>query len=207
MTFSIENAFFQSNPLSGCRKTRPGIEGFKQTKNGNFKRKWFFLRGGLSGPLRLRVQSRSRMRLRIAASIAFLFRACFQGVSDTIAPLSRSCPFLRPCYTRQGPAEIVQKYLLWWFSSSHLVRPKKWDDWEIYSTGAVELKTGPIFAFFCLRKWSKFFLFEYLVLPAERGFFKKMKTTRKTKWPNSSVKNWSNRNILGPVFNATLDQL
>ena len=48
-------------------------------------------RGGhrLSGPLRLRVQSRSRTRLRIAASIAFLFRACFKGVLDTIAPLSR----------------------------------------------------------------------------------------------------------------------
>ena len=42
----------------------------------------------LSGPLRLRVQSRSRKRLRIAASIAFLFRACFKGVLDTIAPLS-----------------------------------------------------------------------------------------------------------------------
>ena len=42
----------------------------------------------LSGPLRLRVQSRSRTRLRIAASIAFLFRACFKGVFDTIAPLS-----------------------------------------------------------------------------------------------------------------------
>ena len=34
----------------------------------------------LSGPLRLRVQSRSRTRLRIAASIAILFRACFKGV-------------------------------------------------------------------------------------------------------------------------------
>ena len=43
----------------------------------------------LSGPLQLRVQSRSRTRLRIAASIAFLFRACFKGVLDTIAPLSR----------------------------------------------------------------------------------------------------------------------
>ena len=43
----------------------------------------------LSGPLRLRVQSRSRTRLRIAASSAFLFRACFKGVWDTIAPLSR----------------------------------------------------------------------------------------------------------------------
>ena len=43
----------------------------------------------LSGPLRLRVQSRSRMRLRIAVSIAFLFRAYFKGVWDTIAPLSR----------------------------------------------------------------------------------------------------------------------
>ena len=34
--------------------------------------------------------SHSRTRLRIAASIAFLFRARFQGVLDTIAPLSRS---------------------------------------------------------------------------------------------------------------------
>ena len=33
----------------------------------------------LSGPLRLRFQSRSRTPLRIAASIAFLFRACFKG--------------------------------------------------------------------------------------------------------------------------------
>ena len=44
----------------------------------------------LSGPLRLRVQSRSRTRLRIAASIAFLFRACLKGALDTIAPLSHS---------------------------------------------------------------------------------------------------------------------
>ena len=39
--------------------------------------------GELSGPLRLRVQSRSRTRLRIAASIAFLFRASFKGLLDT----------------------------------------------------------------------------------------------------------------------------
>ena len=37
----------------------------------------------LSGPLRLRRQSRSRTRLRIAASIAFSFRACFKEVWDT----------------------------------------------------------------------------------------------------------------------------
>ena len=46
-------------------------------------------RSSLSGPLRLRVESRSRTWLRIAASIAFSFRACFRGVLDTIAPLSR----------------------------------------------------------------------------------------------------------------------
>ena len=40
-------------------------------------------------PMRSRVQSRSRTQLRIAASIAFLFRACFDGSLDTIAPLSR----------------------------------------------------------------------------------------------------------------------
>ena len=53
---------------------------------------WSFLLGRLSGPLRLRVQSRSRTRLRIAASIAFLFHAYFKGAfrhySTTIARLS-----------------------------------------------------------------------------------------------------------------------
>ena len=43
----------------------------------------------LSGPLWLRVQSRSSTRFRIVASIALLFRACFKGALDTIAPLSR----------------------------------------------------------------------------------------------------------------------
>ena len=58
--------------------------------NQKFSEKLFVSSDGtLSGPLRLRVQSRSRTRLRIAASIAFLFRACFKGVLSTIAPLSR----------------------------------------------------------------------------------------------------------------------
>ena len=53
-----------------------------------------FLGGGkggwLSGPLRLRVQSRSRTRLRIAATISrFCFALVSKGVLDTIAPLSR----------------------------------------------------------------------------------------------------------------------
>ena len=43
----------------------------------------------LSGPLRLRVQSRLRTRLGIAASIAFLFRACLKGFLETVAPPSR----------------------------------------------------------------------------------------------------------------------
>ena len=59
---------------------------------------------------------------------------------------------------------------------------------------AVELKTGPIFAFSSVKNWSNFFCFVFfcflknIILPAERrGFFKKNK-----KWPISSVKNWSN---------------
>ena len=43
--------------------------------------------GALSGPLRLRVQSRSRTRLRIAASVPFLFRVCFKGVLGPFARL------------------------------------------------------------------------------------------------------------------------
>ena len=41
----------------------------------------------LSGPPRLRIQSQSRTQLRILASTAFWFRACFKEVLDTIAPL------------------------------------------------------------------------------------------------------------------------
>ena len=53
----------------------------------------------ISGPPRLRVQSRSRTRLRIAASIAFLFRACFKGILDTIAPQGGPNPvFLNPVF-------------------------------------------------------------------------------------------------------------
>ena len=50
---------------------------------------WTIFAQMLSGPLQLRVQSRSRTRLKIAASIAFLFRVCFKGALNTIAPLSR----------------------------------------------------------------------------------------------------------------------
>ena len=65
------------------------------------------------------------------------------------------------------------------------------------------LKTGPYFLFF----W--FFVFENLILPAERrGFFKKNKKMKPTKNNISSVKTGPIllRNILGPVFNASLDQ-
>ena len=60
---------------------------------------------------------------------------------------------------------------------------------------AVELKTGPIFAFSSVKNWSIFlFVFENLILPAERrGFFKKQKKKKKQKKDNiSSIKNWSN---------------
>ena len=51
---------------------------------------------------------------------------------------------------------------------------------------AVELKTGPIFAFSSVKNWSIFFLFCFfvfknLILPAERrGFFQKAKKKKKT---------------------------
>ena len=43
----------------------------------------------LSGPLRLRVQSQSRTQLRIVASVALLFRACFKEVLDTSTTIAR----------------------------------------------------------------------------------------------------------------------
>ena len=63
---------------------------------------------------------------------------------------------------------------------------------------AVELKTGPIFAFSSVKNWSNcfvlvFFVFENLILPAERrGFFTKKKKKNKQKNNISSVRNWSN---------------
>ena len=58
---------------------------------------------GLSGPLRLRVQSRSRTRLRIAASIAFLFRACFQARLSPPSGLERGGSlFLPPVFGCAG---------------------------------------------------------------------------------------------------------
>ena len=58
---------------------------------------------------------------------------------------------------------------------------------------AVELKAGPFFGVFSVKKLVHFFfVFENLVLPAERrGFFKKEEKETK-KGPISSVKNWSN---------------
>ena len=70
---------------------------------------------------------------------------------------------------------------------------------------AVELKAGPIFAFFSVKNWSIFclvFCFENLALPAERrGIFKKKEEKRNNKWPISSVKTGPIllRNILGPI--------
>ena len=77
----------------------------------------------------------------------------------------------------------------------------------------VELKTGPIFAFSSVKNWSNFFVFfvfENLILPAERrGFFKKKrkkKTKKKTTFLALKTGPILLRNILGPVFNASLDQ-
>ena len=63
---------------------RSGGKGAEQAELG----RGFSQLGALVAPMRSRVQSRSRTRLRIAASIAFSFRACFKGVRDTIARLS-----------------------------------------------------------------------------------------------------------------------
>ena len=48
----------------------------------------------LSGPLQLRVQSRSRTRLKIAASIALLFCACLQRIVRHYSTTSAQLKFL-----------------------------------------------------------------------------------------------------------------
>ena len=74
---------------------------------------------------------------------------------------------------------------------------------------AVELKTGPIVAFFVLKNWSKFFCFLKisLSLQKEEDFKKKKKKETKND-PILVLKTGPIllRNILGPVFNASLDQ-
>ena len=82
-------AFAQFFLILGCFQLGGGVESNLADKNFIHPDFSEVTLCQLSGPLRLRVQSRSRTRLRIAASIAFLFRACFKEVLDTIAPLSR----------------------------------------------------------------------------------------------------------------------
>ena len=69
---------------------------------------------------------------------------------------------------------------------------------------AVELKTGPMFAFSSVKSWSNFFVFfENLILPAERrGFFKKMKRKKQKQTTFLALKTGPIllRNILGPVL-------
>ena len=68
-----------------------------------------------------------------------------------------------------------------------------------------------MFALFKVKNWSNclfwgVFIFEHLILPAERRGF--LKNKQKQKNTIFKVKNWSNflRNILGPVFNFNLDE-
>ena len=79
---------------------------------------------------------------------------------------------------------------------------------------AVELKTGPIFAFSSVKNWSIFFVFfVFLFLKShspcrkKRIFQKKEeKQTKKTTFLALKTGPILLRNILGPVFNASLDQ-
>ena len=61
---------------------------------------------------------------------------------------------------------------------------------------AVELKTGPIFAFSSVKNWSKFLFFLFLKisfsLQKEEDKKTKTKTNKRKKSNISSVKNWSN---------------
>ena len=93
----------------------------------------------LSGPLRLRVQSRSRTRLRIAASIAFLFRTCFKGVLDTIV----ACAVAIYRMGNRAGAKIRKKWEKKWKMPPGLKWPKnghrngkmapKWDFGHFFS--------------------------------------------------------------------------
>ena len=76
---------------------------------------------------------------------------------------------------------------------------------------AVELKTGPMFAFSSVKNWSKFFfvflffLFLKISFSLQKEEFSKKE---KNKRPISSVKNWSNfvAQHTWTNFNASLDQ-
>ena len=58
----------------------------------------------------------------------------------------------------------------------------------------IKLKIGPMFALFEVNNWSNFcfFIYEILILPAERRGFLKKKTSKNNKNTRFEVKNWSN---------------
>ena len=72
-----------------------------------------------------------------------------------------------------------------------------WDVWWQIYIYAVKLKSGPIFALFKVKKWSKFLLFLFskisFSLQKEEDFWKKKKS-KKTQQKNTTfkVKKWSN---------------
>ena len=71
---------------------------------------------GFSGPLRLRVQLRSRTRLRIAASIAFLFRACFKVGEHQLGYGICRCWDLQflvsPVFSSMSPCTHIPEHLM-----------------------------------------------------------------------------------------------
>ena len=78
---------------------------------------------------------------------------------------------------------------------------------------AVELKTGPMFAFSSVKNWSIFlFFFVFLVLKIsfslQKEIFQKKKKKKQKQDPFLALKTGPIllHNILGPVFNASLDQ-
>ena len=98
-----------------------------------------------------------------------------------------------------------QKRKIW--TDFQLKKGNFWTDFQLYSIYiyAVKLKTGPSFALFKVKNWSIFcffcfFIFENLILPAERrGFLKKKqakKTTKKTQFLKSKTGPIMLRNIL-----------
>ena len=75
-----------------------------------------------------------------------------------------------------------------------------------YSIFAVELKTGPIFAFY-KSNIGPFSVVENLVLPAERrGCFKNKQNNQKTHFCQLNIGQIMLRNMLGLVLNLYLDQ-
>ena len=139
---------------------------------------------------------------RYSAFLAF-FAQFYSKNAHSLQPLKGGCKFVFLFSSFSLLLPFAALFFLFSSASINLKASKLPTNWGVRHAHiyiyAVELKTGPIFAFSSVKNWSIFFVvFVFLFskisfsLQNQEDFSKKKKKRKQTKNNISSVKNWSN---------------